>query len=155
MSEDAADLSHLADIVVPPPVSWWPPAPGWWILGAGLVLALVIIALVAVRRYRRNAYRRAALAELAAIGSVADPAGAAAVSSVLKRAALVAYPRADVAALTGENWLAFLDRSAATSDFTSGPAAGLARAAYGGPPAQGPDILAAARRWVKRHRAEA
>ncbi|MFG1302269.1 DUF4381 domain-containing protein [Xanthobacter sp. V3C-3] len=155
MSEDAADLSRLADIVVPSPVPWWPPAQGWWILCAGLVAALAILALGAIRHYRRNAYRRAALAELSAVGAVADPAGAAAVSAILKRAALVAYPRAEVAALTGETWLAFLDSSAAMSDFTDGPAAGLARAAYGGPLAQGADILAAARRWVKRHRARA
>lgn len=155
MSEDAADLSRLADIVVPAPVPWWPPAPGWWLLGAGLAAALAILALGAIRRYRRNAYRRAALAELSAIGALTDPAGAAAVSAILKRAALVAYPRADVAALTGDKWLAFLDRSAATSDFVDGPAAGLAHAAYGGTLAQGPDIVAAAQRWVKRHRAEA
>lgn len=154
MSEDAADLSRLADIVVPPPVPWWPPAPGWWIVGAGLLATLAILALVSVRRYRRNAYRRAALAELAAIPAV-DAAGAVAISAILKRAALVAYPRAEVAALTGDKWLAFLDRSAATRDFTDGPAAGLARAAYGGAPGQGGDALAAARRWVKHHRAEA
>lgn len=155
MSEDAADLSRLADIVVPAPIPWWPPAPGWWILGAGLAAALVILALLALRRYRRNAYRRAALAELSAIGPVFDAAGVAAVSAILKRAALVAYPRAEVAALTGDKWLAFLDRSAALSDFVDGPAAGLARAAYGGGLGQGADILDAAQRWVKHHRAEA
>jgi hypothetical protein len=155
VSDDPADLSRLADIVAPPQAPWWPPAAGWWILGAGLVAALVILAGLALRRHRRNAYRRAALAELDAIGLVGDGGGAAAVSAVLKRAALVAYPRAEVARLTGQGWLAFLDRSAATRDFADGPAAGLARAVYGAPLGDGAAILAAARRWVKRHRAEA
>ncbi len=155
MSEDPADLSRLADIVVPPPVPWWPPAMGWWILGAALLAALALLVAMALQHHRRNAYRRAALAELDAVGPVDDAAGAAAVSAILKRTALVAYPRAAVAALTGERWLGFLDRAAGTEDFAKGPAAGLARAAFGAPVGDGPAILAAARRWVKHHRAEA
>jgi hypothetical protein len=151
--DDPADLSRLADISVPVPVPWWPPAPGWWIVAAALLGAVAILVGIVVRRHRRNAYRRAALAELAAIGTVVDPARAAAVSVVLKRAALVAYPRAEVASLTGPAWLAFLDRVAGTHDFTKGGGAGLARAAFGAP-VDGPAVLAAARRWMKHHRAE-
>jgi hypothetical protein len=149
MKDDPADLSRLADIVAPPPVSWWPLAPGWWILGAALLAAAALLAFFAVRRYQRNAYRRAALSELAVIGTVADPA---AVSAVLKRAALVAYPRREVARLTGPAWLAFLDRTATTSDFTSGPASGMASGALGSPVRDGDALLVATRRWVQRHR---
>lgn len=152
--DDPADLSHLADIAMPLPVPWWPPAPGWWILAAAFLAALAILATMAVRRYRRNAYRRAALAELAAI-NVADPTSGVSISAVLKRVALVAYPRSEVASLTGSAWLAFLDRVGATADFTTGSAAGLARAALGSPVGNGDAILAAARHWVRRHRATA
>lgn len=153
--DDPADLSRLADIVVPPPVPWWPPAAGWWILGAVFLAAAAMLAFLAIRHHRRNAYRRAALEELAAIGAVADPAGAAAVSAVLKRTALVAYPRSEVASLTGAAWLAFLDGTSATRDFSDGLAAGLVRGALGAPLGNGAEILAAARRWVRRHGAEA
>ena len=152
MIDDPADLSHLADIVVPSPMSWWPPAPGWWILAAAALAASALVAWVAVHRYRQNAYRRAALLELARVGTVASPANAVAVSAVLKRAALVAYPRAEVASLTGVAWLTFLDHTGSTRDFTGGSAAALARIAMGGPSGDGAAILAAARRWVKRHR---
>jgi hypothetical protein len=148
---DPGDLARLADIVVPPPISWWPLALGWWILAAAIVAALAILALSAVRRYHRNAYRRAALVELQAIGAVTDPASAVAVSAVLKRVALVAYPRSEVASLTGSAWLAFLDRTAATSDFTAGPAADLVTAALGNRVADGDAMLGAARAWVRRH----
>ncbi len=30
MTSDPADLSNLRDIVLPPSISFWPPAPGWW-----------------------------------------------------------------------------------------------------------------------------
>ena len=153
--QDPADLSRLNDIVTPPPVPWWPPAPGWWILGAALLAAIAILSWAALLHYRRNAYRRAALAEIDAIGKVNDPASAAALSAVLKRVALVAYPRSDVASLTGSAWLSFLDRTGATGDFSHGPAAGLAKAAFGAPIGDSDAVLAAARRWVAQHRAEA
>ncbi len=154
MTDDPADLSHLADIMVPPPVSWWPPAPGWWILGGTLVGVLAILAWSAILRYRRNAYRHAALAELAAIGPVEGPEQAAAVSAILKRVALLAYPRSDVASLTGSAWLAFLDHAASTTDFTRGPASGLVQSTFGGPPGDGKAVLSAAQRFIKDHRAD-
>ena len=153
--QDPADLSRLNDIVTPPPVPWWPPAPGWWILGAALLAAIAILSWGAHLHYRRNAYRRAALAEIDAIGKVNDPASAAALSAVLKRVALVAYPRSDVASLTGSAWFSFLDRTGATGDFSHGAAAGLANAAFGAPIGDGDAVLTAARRWVEHHRAEA
>jgi hypothetical protein len=66
MSTHAADptsLENLFDVVVPPPVPWWPPAPGWFVVG-GVVLGLVFWTVWRVwRRWRAAAYRRAALAE--------------------------------------------------------------------------------------------
>src|SRR5690348_12337591 len=101
---DPSDLSNLRDIVLPPEVALWPPAPGWWIVAAGSVAATAILIAMAVTRHRRNAYRRAALGEL-------DAADARDISAVLKRAALAAWPRGEVASLTGTAWLAFLDRT--------------------------------------------
>src|SRR5262245_59184355 len=140
MMDDQADLSHLADIVTPAPVAWWPPAPGWWIVAIALLITAAIGVYQAALRYRRNAYRRAALAELAGIGPIADTKSLAAISAILKRAALVAYPRPEVASLTGSGWLAFLDRTAGTDAFTQGSAASLGQAALGTPVSDGEAI---------------
>ncbi len=43
---------------MPPPVSWWPPAPGWWALALIALLIFVWGVTRAVRRYRRARYRR-------------------------------------------------------------------------------------------------
>lgn len=150
--DDPADLSRLADIAVPPPIPWWPPAPGWWMVLAAVLIGCAILILAAIRRWRRNAYRRAALAELERLGSPADDGRAVAISAILKRTALVAYPRETVAPLTGAAWLAFLDRTGGMGAFAK--AGALASAPSQAPKSGSAALLAAARRWVKHHRVE-
>ena len=141
---DPADLSNLRDIVVPPEVALWPPAPGWWILLAGGIAMAAIFAGMIVTRYRRNAYRRAALVAL-------DTADAGDISSILKRVALAAWPRTEVASLTGAEWLAFLDRTARSNVFTQGAGRDLEGMAFGGAGDE-QAVRAAARNWIRRHR---
>ena len=130
----------LRDIHLPDAVSWWPPAPGWWLL-LGLVALLVFAAL---RRWRRGRGRRAALCharrELAAIRRTfrlrPDQAGLArALSALLRRLAMSLYGRRAAAALTGEDWLAFLDQKAGGHAFTRGAGRDLIEAPYRADPA--------------------
>jgi uncharacterized membrane protein len=86
MNTDPASLDNLREIILPPPVPWWPPAPGWWLLFAAIALTALAFAFRLFRRWRVNAYRRAALRELAVAGDVS------AIAEILKRTALVAYP---------------------------------------------------------------
>lgn len=103
MNEAATSLDHLHDIVLPADVSWWPLASGWYVVG-GILLLLVIFLLHRARKHRlANAYRRAALRELA---SVHDPAG---IAELLRRTALVNVSRSVIAAKTGAEWLDWLD----------------------------------------------
>lgn len=46
------DGPKLRDIHLPAPPSWWPPAPGWWVLAALVLLALAIGVWI-WRRHRR------------------------------------------------------------------------------------------------------
>lgn len=150
---DPADLSNLHDIVAPPPVPWLPPAPGWWVVAAIMLGALAILTAAWAARWRRNADRRAALAELDALGANPEPAEMQTISAILKRAALVVYPREEVASLTGRRWLEFLDRSAGMHAFVDGPGASLETSVYGAPVGAPGAVLAAARRWLRHHRA--
>jgi len=102
MNPDPASLANLRDIVTPPLVPWWPPAPGWWFLLAALSVITVVVAVHRWRRWRANAYRRAALRAIRGAGSAAS------VAEILKRVVLVAYPRTQVASLTGSAWVNWL-----------------------------------------------
>jgi len=103
------DLSQLRDIHLPESVSWWPPAIGWWLLllviGGGAVLFVWLY-----KRHQAQRWRKVALAELARIRQMPDSRQQVkALSVLLRRVAVTCYPRDDVASLTGEAWLRFLD----------------------------------------------
>lgn len=105
MNSDPASLGNLRDIVTPEPVSWWPLAPGWWVVILVGCLLAAIAAWRGWRRWRANAYRREALSKLERAESIA------AVANLLKRTALGAYPRSSVASLSGDAWCRFLTES--------------------------------------------
>lgn len=106
MSSDPGDLANLADLVLPPTISLWPPAAGVWILGGTAVVALAVAGWRGWLRYRADAYLRRARAELGEASSIEQ------ISSLLKRAAMVAYGRERVASLTGAGWAAFIRETA-------------------------------------------
>lgn len=147
-------LSQLRDLHAPPPIDWWPPAPGWWLLLA-IVLAVAIGAGLWYRRRRqRHAYRRHAREELDNLRRT-QGASVAALNALLKRTALQIYGRDAVAHLHGDAWVAFLRRQCpalgsshqSTLDaLTCGPYT---------PDADQPataELLAACGQWLDQHR---
>lgn len=152
---DPASLQNLHDIVVPGPVAWWPPAPGWYVVILIAAGALLVLLRNGWLHWRRNRYRGEALRELARIGRGGDLHE---IPVLLKRAALSAWPREQVAGLVGADWHRFLDESANTDRFASDVGAVLDRLAYVPGSDQSPSereaaaVLEAARFWLKRHR---
>ena len=57
-------LNELRDIRLPEPVSWWPPAPGWWLLSLVVLGVLIFITIKLHRRWKSNRYRRIATHQL-------------------------------------------------------------------------------------------
>ena len=142
-------IDLLEEAPEPPPIPLTPQTPGWIVLGIAVVLGLGILLRWAVRRHRANSYRRAALEELdQAVGE------AAAVAGVLRRTALVAFPRSEVATLAGGDWLAFLDRTFPGSGFSDGAGRVLASAPYRQEQID-PEAAVLARSWIQTHRRDA
>ncbi len=128
-------LAGLRDWHLPDPVSWWLPAPGWWVVAGLVLVALAGATLLWQRRWRQGAAMRAALRELKVLrgqlDAELDPSGfAAAVSVLLRRLALTRFPRERVAGLSGASWLAFLDATGGGDAFSHGPGRMLADLPY-------------------------
>jgi len=146
-------LVELLDLLDPPPepvrVAMTPQTSGWIVLGLVAALLLAWGAVTLLRRYRSNAYRRAALDELNALAH--DGEDPAQIAVLLRRTALAAYPRGQVASLHGDSWLMFLDAHFPGEGFFAGPGRILAEAPWR-PVAANPALTALARDWILRHR---
>ena len=160
MNRDQTSLQNLNDIVVSQDVPWWPLAPGWYVLAVLLVGLLVFLGFRNWQKRKANRYRELALRELSGIRQQADPAALQKLPALLKRAALSAWPRGDVAALSGADWHSFLDRTAKMDHFSSGAGELLDQLAYGGGKgmpagdAGFDSVMEAAEYWLRRHSAE-
>lgn len=106
----------LRDIHLPDPISWWPPAIGWWLLAGIIVLSCIALntwlryqyqikhspanqaqqALQAIRiEYQQNSDSQYLIREL---------------SALFRRLCISLFPREKTASLVGEDWLLFLDQ---------------------------------------------
>lgn len=121
MSEPES-LAQLKDIHLPAAISWWPPAPGWMILSASVLLLLLGIIYGFALYYRHRQAKRQALRLLQTyqqeyFNGVSSQMISVKVSELLRRVALVYYPREQVASLQGEAWLDFLNTTGKNVDF--------------------------------------
>ncbi|HHJ80996.1 MAG TPA: DUF4381 domain-containing protein [Candidatus Tenderia electrophaga] len=153
MNPESSQTLPLRDIHLPEAVSWWPPALGWWLLLALLILLPIIV--WAIHKFlARQQLRKLALAELNTIEAkfkqqqnsqqlLRD------ISALLRRICISRFPRHDVAGLTGEAWANFLNSQAHSFD------AHISQALVNGPFQKQYDIDAqalinASRDWIKQ-----
>ncbi len=137
MDKQALDLR---DIHLPEPISWWPIASGWWFLLACLI-ALVVILFLLKKRYKSKQINREIQSEVEQIKKQFKQSKnklelAQSLSVLLRRTSISLYSEKNVAGLTGDQWLAFLDEtrlvksSTATHKFQSETGKALIVAPY-------------------------
>lgn len=123
----------LQDIHLPADASYWPLALGWWLL---LILLLIVIWLTF--KVRKCAKQKQSQTKIITKFDQlferlnADPSNAniAEINTLLRQLAITYYPRTEIASLTGEEWLAFLDKSGSTQAFSQGTGRILIEAPY-------------------------
>jgi hypothetical protein len=159
---DPASLQNLNDIVMPATTGWWPLASGWNVLAGLVLIFLCWFVYKSVRDWKANRYRRSALSELEVLSvGIQNPAGRSSslrkIPALLKRTALAAYPRNEVAMLTGEDWFRFLNSTVKKPSFTENTFDTLNHIAYttgdlhdiNGATANA--LVDACRQWLKHH----
>jgi len=149
-------LSQLRDIHTAPPVPWWPPAPGWWVLAFLLMVLLVWIGRRLLARYRVRQRRKQMLGWIDHLNATIDPqlqpqAYLATLNRIFKLVALRAYPERHCAALAGPDWVDFL-----TEKMTKLPSADSLIVLESGPydpaPRFDPQVMSElTRHWIKQH----
>lgn len=125
----------LRDLHLPEAIGLWPLAPGWWVLIVLAIAGLVYLLYKRILRWRWNAARRLALRELARVrreyehGADAIALGKE-LSELVRRSMLAYAPRGEVAGLTGDSWLRWLDRGLEDAPFTAGAGRNLETLPY-------------------------
>ncbi len=147
-------LAGLKDIHLPEIIGWWPPAMGWWLLLL-LMLLVIFLVLVFIRKRRESmAPYRVAMKEFDRI--VADyhlqkdsTRLSQQLSVLLRRIAISIMPRKQVAGLTGELWLEYLDKLSGQTILCSDTGRQLLQAPYRvGVTVDGDALLATCRQWI-------
>lgn len=114
MNPEGTDLlSQLRDIHGAPEAPWWPPAPGWWILG--LLLAVALFLLIRHLRQRFYAHKRKLqlINFIERVESGVDPQAEpqeflSRLNRIFKIVALRAFPESHCALMQGREWTDFI-----------------------------------------------
>lgn len=163
-------LKNLKELPLPESVSYAPQTVGWTLLACGVLVVAAHIAWRVIRRRTAQRYRRAALAELAALETRLAPAQShsqsvtrahamAELSGLLKRTALAATSRERVATLSGDEWIGFLRASRGRFDDRTACLLTLASYAPSERLATVSDdevlrLVAHSRDWIRHHHVE-
>ena len=146
-------LGDFVEVVSPASVSWFPQTTGWICLGALLGGLFLYRGAKRLRRWHHNRYRREAINRLVHVSGRSF--SIVALNKLLKLTALSAFPREQVARLSGEEWVSFLNRQCEPPPFY--PALGkiIAEGAYRQSRlthANREALVAAALSWIRDHK---
>ena len=149
-------LSQLDDIRGLDQISWWPLAPGWWVLFALILLA------GGAAYWRRRAYWRSwkgdarmALDRLdAGLNDDNAQQTAAGLATLVRRIAIHRHSRAECAGLWGQDWLQWLTAKDPGGFDWAKSATMMIEAPYARPGRNVPlktlkSLISAAKRWVR------
>ncbi len=161
----SSQLADLREISNPEPISYMPQTIGWYILLGLLAVGIWWWAFRRYRLWRENWYRREALHELLNLRTKLQRTGEYpevfnAVMVLMKRTALHRFPRKEVAKLSGEQWVHFLQNSHPGNGFHGKLGTLITSVAYSSPAIIDArcsdedmhDLMCAAEDWIRMHR---
>lgn len=112
----------LRDIHLPLPVGLWPLAPGWWIV-ISVALVILVFGLAVFYRHRRPSALKEALAKLDVLLGDADLSPIArnqGISLLLRQLAISTEGRDEIAGLSGQAWISWLEKKFSDEGLSDG-----------------------------------
>ena len=152
--KDSNPLLSLHEVNAPADISWWPQTLGWHLLLCLVFIFLLYRTYLVFRKYLSNAYRRGALLQLVELGD--EQSDLEKIPQVLRKTALYAHDRHEVAPLIGHEWECWLDKQCKKAEFSGRYSGMLAQLAYSHQNKLAKEELVALRSqvelWIKNHR---
>ena len=108
-----ASLDNLHDIILPDAVSFFPPAPGWYIVALLLLALLFHFVIQGYKHYKKSQYKREALQELAFYkenDKDKNKKNAIELLGLAKRIGIVAFGRENIAKFSEDSWWDFMEK---------------------------------------------
>ena len=117
---------ELKDIHLPDSILWWPPAPGWWVLGVVLIIFLFLMLLLLPKLWRWLRYkpvRSLSLKEFYLIKQshqhqTDQKQTLQAITTLLRRTVMSKSGRIGHAGVVGDNWINQLNQMSQKDCFT-------------------------------------
>jgi len=143
-----AALNALRDLHMPASISNWQLAPGWYLLAFIILILTPFAWFWFYPRWRRFWLKRRALQELAQLQQ--QQQSLAQLSMLMRRVCLALFPKHNCQQLTGDAWLAFLDRGVKQPLFSQGAGRNLIEWPYqASTPATSHELFGLCQRWIK------
>lgn len=146
--DNSATLNQLKNVHLPDSISIFPLAIGWYII-ITIVIILIIFACIKLKQKKYNNQVKQIYALLAKIEADKTNRQLSEVSILIKRVAIMKFPKLNVHTMFGEKWLNFLDEVGKTNNFTNGDGRYLLDI-YQNKPIENPEqFFVVVRQWLK------
>lgn len=152
--------TQFGELIEPSPVKFTYSTPGWYVLGALLLLLLIVIAWLLIRHYMKNKYRREAIKSLQQIESAYTANNnytdlVYETNMLAKRVAMSKYGRHTVAGLRGEEWTNYMNSKWRKKSFNANDALLLTNNVYtfsSLSAEQASSFVSKTKDWIRKHR---
>ena len=134
MDELQEALKDLRDIHDPAPISFWPPAPGWWLVFL-LIIGLGLFIRWWLKKPKTPKYKKLAIETLSNITTNYEVQRnghktVGELSALIRNVMVLTEGQEKIAGLVDEDWLAYLDKKSDTNIFSKGAGRVLTTVTY-------------------------
>jgi len=146
-------ITDLGSLIEPDPIKFSFETTGWYVLLILIIISISVLFYRWLKKYQSNAYRREALKEITNFQKQPIISSVDNIMILLKKVAMHAYGRQEVASLTGETWYSYLESKGKNTAFMK-IGQRIAENIYEEKPMENKtldELVVLSKRWIKTH----